>query len=159
MTNSYNVSVNGAWTNGSAQTWVNTSTTPSGWVNITVFAFNSSGTGTLSPAGASQNTQAPAGSLPAVRYINGTVIDNATHAGLAGATVSINTSLATTTDATGFYSLAVAEGSYNLTASMGPTYYTNSSVTVSTVGVASVTQNIALVKKPTGTISGSVKNS
>lgn len=57
ITNSYNISVNGTWTNGSTQTWINTTTTQSGWVNITVYAFNSSGTGTLNLTGIQQNTQ------------------------------------------------------------------------------------------------------
>ncbi len=59
VTNSYNVSVNGTWHNGSTVMFRNTSTLPHGWVNITVHAFNSSGAGTLSTTGISQSTQIP----------------------------------------------------------------------------------------------------
>ncbi len=95
--------------------------------------------------------------LPAIRYINGTVMDSATEAGLAGAAVSTNTSVSTTTNATGFYSLAVTEGTYALTARLDPAYY-NNTLSVSTVGSAVVVQDIELVKKPTGNITGSVTN-
>jgi len=59
VTDSYNVSVNGTWYNGTTDTFMNTTTTPGGWVNITVWAFNNSGGGTLSTGSVSQNTQAP----------------------------------------------------------------------------------------------------
>ena len=87
-------------------------------------------------------------------YINGTVKTGGT--GVKGVTVSTNTSINTTTDAFGFYSLAVT-GTYQLTAAKEPTYYTNSSVTA-TVASGVVVQDIELVRKPTGTISGSVTN-
>jgi hypothetical protein len=57
LTNSYNVSVNGIWTNGSSNTYKNTSLGPHGWSNISVYAFNSSGTGTLRSPPLSRNTQ------------------------------------------------------------------------------------------------------
>ncbi|MCZ7361944.1 MAG: hypothetical protein O8C58_01160, partial [Candidatus Methanoperedens sp.] len=44
-------------------------------------------------------------------------------------TVSSNTSISTTTEASGFYSLPVTAGAYQLTATREPVYYTNSSVT------------------------------
>ncbi len=91
---------------------------------------------------------------PPVRYINGTVMDNATKAGISGATVSANTTISTTTNATGFYSFAVNGSTYVLTAGLNPTYYTNSTVTVSTVGNDVVVQDIELIKKPTGNITG-----
>jgi hypothetical protein len=94
-------------------------------------------------------------SLPAIRYINGTVIDSGLHTPLAGVTVS-TTGHSTVTDGSGKYSLAVASGSYNLTASYDIRYYTNSSVTVSTEFDAVVNQDIELHLKPTGTISGAV---
>ncbi|MDW7727604.1 MAG: hypothetical protein SCH70_10955 [Candidatus Methanoperedens sp.] len=58
-TDSYNVSVNGTWYNGTINTFENTTTVPHGWVNITVWAYNSSGTGSLSAGSVSQNTQVP----------------------------------------------------------------------------------------------------
>ncbi len=59
VTNSYNVSVNGTWYNGTANTYFNNSVGVSGWSNITVWAFNSSGSGLLSLGNVSQNTRAP----------------------------------------------------------------------------------------------------
>ena len=90
-----------------------------------------------------------------IRFINGTVIDSLNKTGIAGVMVSTNTSLSTTTDATGFYSFAVTDGSYNLTATYDIRYYTNIT-TVSTIGQAVVWQEIELIKKPTGSITGNV---
>lgn len=58
ITNSYNVSHNGTWTNGTTATFFNVSLEPGGWSNITVWAYNNSGTGTLSLASISNNSQA-----------------------------------------------------------------------------------------------------
>ncbi|HYN44778.1 MAG TPA: immunoglobulin-like domain-containing protein [Candidatus Limnocylindrales bacterium] len=96
--------------------------------------------------------------LPSVRYINGTVIDSVNKTGIPDVTVSTNTNLSTKTNATGSYSFTVTAGSFDLTAKLDPTYYTNSSVTVSTELNAVVVQDIELVKKPTGTIAGIVSN-
>jgi len=60
VTDSYNVSLNGIWDNGTTDTFNNTNVGPSGWANITVFAYNVSGTGTLSDGNVSDNVQAPA---------------------------------------------------------------------------------------------------
>lgn len=57
VTDSYNVSVNGIWYNGTADTFRNTTTMPHGWANITVWAYNSSGAGSLSSVSISQNTR------------------------------------------------------------------------------------------------------
>ncbi len=59
VTDSFNVSQNNTWTNGSANTYFNTTVGGSGWSNITIWAFNNSGIGTLSSGNISQNTQAP----------------------------------------------------------------------------------------------------
>src|SRR3990172_11286066 len=48
VTDSYNVSVNDVWTNGTISTYNNTSFPPHGWSNITVYAYNISSTGSLS---------------------------------------------------------------------------------------------------------------
>jgi len=96
------------------------------------------------------------GTLPSVRYINGTVIDSLNPiVKIPGVTVTAGI-LTTTTNATGFYSFAVPDGSYSLTATLDPTYYPNSSIPVSTVGKLVAVQNIKLVKKPTGNITGTV---
>jgi subtilisin len=57
ITDSYNVSANGIWYNKTINTFENITTTPGGFVNITVWAFNSSGKGSLSAGSISQNTQ------------------------------------------------------------------------------------------------------
>ena len=57
VTDSYNVNLNGAWTNGTTDMFMNASVSHSGWVNITVFAHNASGTGTLSTGSVSAKTQ------------------------------------------------------------------------------------------------------
>ncbi|HWR26645.1 MAG TPA: hypothetical protein VN316_02085, partial [candidate division Zixibacteria bacterium] len=96
--------------------------------------------------------------LPPVRYINGTVKANSTGNGLAGVFVSANSTISTTTNTTGFYSFAVTAGTYGLTAKLDPTYYTNNTLSVSTIESAVVIQDIELLKKPTGNITGSVTN-
>ncbi len=58
-TDSYNVSVNGTWYNGTTNTYYNNMVGPHGWSNITVWAYNSSGTGSLSAGSISQDTQVP----------------------------------------------------------------------------------------------------
>jgi len=59
VTDSYNVSINGSWHNGTTNTSINKTVSPSGWVNITVWAWNASDTGTLSAVCISDNVQAP----------------------------------------------------------------------------------------------------
>jgi len=94
--------------------------------------------------------------LPAVRFINGTVLDSITKTGITGVKVTTNTGISTTTDESGSYSLAVNEGTYELIGALEPEYYPNSMSITTSFSVA-VLQNIELVKKPTGNISGSVK--
>lgn len=106
---------------------------------------------------ATKDTTAPT-ILPTERYINGSVMKIGTTKGISGVTVTTNTLVSTLTNATGFYSLAVPSGIYNLTATFEPMYYTNNSVMVSTVSSAVVMQDIELVKKPTGNITGLVKH-
>jgi hypothetical protein len=90
------------------------------------------------------------------RYINGTVKDSITKDVLAGVKVS-TTGASTTTNALGFYSLAVDSGTYPITATYDIRYYMNNSVTVSTISSYVVEQDIELIRKPTGNITGSVK--
>ncbi|KAF5430980.1 Concanavalin A-like lectin, partial [Candidatus Methanophagaceae archaeon] len=59
VTDSFNVSVNGTWTNDSALTYMNVTVGSGGWANITVWAWNASGTGTLSAGCVSDELQAP----------------------------------------------------------------------------------------------------
>jgi hypothetical protein len=93
---------------------------------------------------------------PDIRYIIGTVKNSVNKTGIPGVRVSTNTHLSTTTNAIGFYSLEVTEGIYNLMAEFEPTYYANNTITVSTIGKTFAAQDIELVKKPTGSITGSV---
>lgn len=101
------------------------------------------------------NHSARTAPLPTIRFINGTVKDNSTGNNLTGVTVSANSTLSKTTDETGFYSFAVTNGSYNLISTYDIRFYTNTT-TVSTIGQDVVWQDIELVKKPTGNITGSV---
>ncbi|MEA1864996.1 MAG: NosD domain-containing protein [Euryarchaeota archaeon] len=59
VTDSYNVSMTETWGNGTTDTFRNVSVAPGGWANITVFAYNRSGTGTLSSGSISDNVRAP----------------------------------------------------------------------------------------------------
>ena len=58
VTDSFKKSVNGTWYNNTA-TFYNDTYIAHSWQNITVYAYNSSGTGTLSTNSISQNTQIP----------------------------------------------------------------------------------------------------
>ncbi|VVB89207.1 Cytochrome c7 c [uncultured archaeon] len=77
---------------------------------------------------------------------------------IAGATVSTNTGIHTTTNESGFYSLSLENGTYQLIANKEPEYYQNSSVFVTVTAFTTITQNIILTPKPTGNISGVVMN-
>ncbi len=107
---------------------------------------------------ATLRTHTAATILPEGRYINGTVMEKGTTNGIKGVNVTTNTLVSTLTNETGFYSLSLPSGSFDLTARLEPGYYTNSSVTVSTELRAVTIQNIELEIKPTGNITGSVKH-
>ena len=77
---------------------------------------------------------------------------------IAGAIVSTNTSVSTITDQNGAYSLSLPNGTYRLTASKEPEYYPNSSVIVTVTAYTTVNRDIILTPKPTGNISGTVRN-
>lgn len=239
-TDSYNLSVNGDWTNGTTLLYNYSVVGAHNWSNISVYAFNNSGSGSLNLTPAKNETQvknnvpdqglignkaitagnlltftvsasdadsdkitygtnATKGALDSTTglfswmpgsadagttyfwlfnssdsyggmadeaitvdvadtsgtYINGTVKSGGI--GVGGVTVSTNTSITTTTDASGFYSLAVTAGAYQLTAAREPVYYTNSSVTAAVVSGV-VVRDIELIETPTGTITGSVTN-
>ena len=107
---------------------------------------------------ATLKTHTAATILPEGRYINGTVMEKGTTNGIQGVNVTTNTLVSTMTNETGFYSLSLTSGSFDLTARLEPGYYTNNSVTVSTELRAVTIQNIELEIKPTGNITGSVKH-
>jgi uncharacterized repeat protein (TIGR01451 family) len=60
VTDAYNVSNGTSWVYNGTNTWFNKTVGPSGWLNITVWAFNVSGGGTLSVGSISDEVQAPA---------------------------------------------------------------------------------------------------
>ena len=59
ITDSYNISVNGTWYNETTALFFNDTYCAHAWQNITVYAYNSTGVGTLSNGSVSQNTQIP----------------------------------------------------------------------------------------------------
>jgi len=89
-------------------------------------------------------------------YANGTV--SGSLGNIIGATVMTNTSVSTTTDQYGKYSLNLTNGTYRLTASKEPEYYPNSSVIVTVTAYTTVTRDIILATKPKGNITGKVMN-
>ena len=72
VTNSYNVSWNGTWYNDTINTYMNDSVGASGWANITVFAWNSSGNGVLSAGSVSDQVQAPPLVAPIITLLSQT---------------------------------------------------------------------------------------
>ncbi|OEU72919.1 MAG: hypothetical protein BA864_15475 [Desulfuromonadales bacterium C00003093] len=83
VTNSYNVLQNGTWHNSTAHPYYNATPIPShGYSNITVYAYNSSSTGTLSAGSITQNV---------TLSNNPTTITNTSHwSGLSGANVYVD---------------------------------------------------------------------
>lgn len=90
-------------------------------------------------------------------YDNGTVY-GPLGVKLAGAKVSTDTGMSTITNEIGFYSLNLTNGTYHLTVSKEPEYYVNNNAVVTVKAFITTTQDIILDAKPTGTISGIVKN-
>jgi hypothetical protein len=96
--------------------------------------------------------------LPAGGYINGTVRDNNTKAGISGAKVTTDTGVTGQTNGSGSYLLYLDVGIHNLTVTKEPEYYPNSSITITVVSETTVLQDIELSKRPLGNISGTVRN-
>lgn len=93
--------------------------------------------------------------VPEPLFIYGRIVDSLTKAGISGVTVSTNTSYSTLTNASGFYSLPVSAGTYDLKYILDPIYYPNNNTLSITSGYA-VIPDIEFIKKPTGTIAGMV---
>lgn len=89
-------------------------------------------------------------------YINGTVFNDT---GILGAIVTADSGDSTTTNESGFYLIQVPPGSNNLTVTREPEYYPNSSILVNAISGATVVQDVEILEKPNGTISGTVINS
>ncbi len=97
---------------------------------------------------------------PSIRYnLTGRVLNASSGLGVPGASAKIDTypQYNATTNTTGDYSMSVPAGTYNITASFEPMFYTNST-TVSIESSDVVAQDIELVMKPMGAITGSVRN-
>ncbi|MCX9085668.1 MAG: hypothetical protein OIN87_12815 [Candidatus Methanoperedens sp.] len=103
-----------------------------------------------------KNNTAFTSPLPATRFINGTLIDNFTRESLSGVRISANTTLSTTSNVIGFYSFAVTDDTYNLVSTINDIRFYTNTTTVSTNGQAVVIQDIEMIRKPTGNITGSV---
>lgn len=136
-------------TSVTSASYTNTSASPGIW-NVSAIAQNSNGT-----AMQTWTWNVATTILPSQRFINGTVMDSVNKTGIAGVKVSANISISTTTSASGFYSLSVTSDTYDIMATFEPTYYANTT-TISTELNEVVVKDIELVKKPTGTITGSV---
>ncbi len=92
----------------------------------------------------------------AVAELSGYVL-NSTGSPLSGATVETNTSLSTTTNASGFYNFtSLSNGTYMINASLAG--YANNSITVTISGADNTTANISLTPLPTYLLSGYVTN-
>lgn len=87
--------------------------------------------------------------------INGTVFNST---GIWGAVVTADSGDSNTTNESGFYSIKVPPGSNYLAVTCEPEYYPNSSIPVNAISCATVVQDIEMIRKPTGTISGYVMN-
>ena len=57
VTDSYNVSINGSWVNGTLTTFNKSTVSPHGWSNITLYAYNNTGAGNLSSPVNTSETQ------------------------------------------------------------------------------------------------------
>jgi len=65
VTDSYNVSHNGIWTNGTTLNYSNNTVGAGAFSNISVYSYNISGSGTLNTTAISQNVQTPSSSFTA----------------------------------------------------------------------------------------------
>jgi len=98
----------------------------------------------------------PLAAIPAgYGYISGSVYNNT---GILDAFVTTNTNNSTTSDASGSYLLLISTGTYNLTATREPVYNPNSSVFVTVITGTTTMQDIELIMKPNGNITGHIHN-
>ncbi len=133
LTDTYNISVNGIWYNGTDQ-YYNDSVGASNWSNITVWAWNNSGSGNMSVLSISQNIRAPSLPLP----INITsyspispIIDNE------GATRTFNLTLDETVELTWYINETHVSSNSSVTAGN----YTNTSARSGKWNVSAVANN------------------
>jgi hypothetical protein len=91
---------------------------------------------------------------PGNGFISGFVLNNSMV--ISDAFVITNKSNTITTDSYGFYSLLIPVGTYNLTVTKEPEFYSNTSVIVTAIYGTTIMQDIELIRKPTGKITGRV---
>ncbi len=146
ITDSFNVSISNNslpiyWINGTSTQFLNSSLTGRGqWSNITVYSYNSSGTGSLNQTPISQQTQT------LYTSISGYVKEGTTP--LQNARVSVNSSSYVLTDVNGYYSITLEDGTYNLTAKKS-WYEPNKSVVNQVISNNSLENiNISLIDSP-----------
>jgi hypothetical protein len=96
--------------------------------------------------------------IPNIMYnISGYIFNTSSGLPLNGATVQTNTSQTTTTDSLGYYTfIGLANGSYNITATLYGYYSDYTIITVN--GADNTTANISLSPQPTYLLSGYVTN-
>jgi len=136
ITDLYDVNMNGTWTNETTDTFMNVTVGPSGWANITVWAYNASGAGTLSAGGISDEVQAPAapaGAPNITSYAPATPVSNDE-----GATRTFNATVNQTVNATWYINGSAVQ--QNTTAST-EVAYTNASAVAGHWNVSVVVNN------------------
>ena len=103
-TDSYNVSINSTWHNGTTVTYFNQTTDPHGWVNITVWAYNST-YDALSESSVSDETQIPNNPI--------TITDYSDYTGDAGDSIYIDFNYTDLDGDTGTFATDATEGTLN----------------------------------------------
>jgi len=152
VTDSYNVSVNGTWHNGTTDTFYNNSgLSPHGWSNITVWAFNSSGSGTLSAGSVSDNVQIP-NNPPVLGAIGSQTVDeNQTLSIDADATDADSDTLTYSCNRTDLFTdfnTSTGEGNWTPTFADSGTYYVDFGVSDGYGGTDNETVNITVNDVP-----------
>jgi len=115
ITDSYNISINTTWYNGTTDTFIDKTIVAGGWANITVWAFNSTVGGTLSSNNLTDQVQIPeavvitlVSQTPSLLYQNSTGAFNVTWRIRHGAVGLNNTSISFI-----YSNKGIEDGSYN----------------------------------------------
>ncbi|CAG0948655.1 MAG: carboxypeptidase regulatory-like domain-containing protein [Candidatus Methanoperedens sp.] len=150
ITDSYNVSHNGTWTNGTTATFMNNTVGENNWSNISIYSYNNTGTGSLNLTPISMNTKSITSNITILTYnISGQVLTG----GLPVTSALVSYSGGTnTTNSTGHYNFSsVSNGTYSFTISKSG--YDNNVSNV-TVNGSDVSQNFTLTLTPSTSTSG-----
>jgi hypothetical protein len=161
VTDSYNVSVNDVWHNATTDTFWNESYSAHAWQNITVYAWNSSGAGTLSAGSVSQNTQIP-NNLPVLDSIGNKVVNETETLAIdADATDSDSDTLTHSCNRTDLFAdFDSATGAGNWTPGYGDAgiYYVDFGASDGYGGIDNETVRITVINESQGDICGDVNN-